>query len=339
MPRVAEIMARIKARAGAASNNVLAGIGDDGAVLKQTVRSNLIMCSDLSVEGIHFRRDWSDPFSIGHKALAATISDIAAMGGIPRFALVSLALPRETSSDFIDQLIEGLFSVAETYDVAIVGGDTSSSPGPLFIDTILAGECDENSAVLRSRAETEDIIYVTGSLGASAVGLKLLEQERPNHPDHESAAGRRLAEQRASAIKRHILPEPRVKAGAAIGRAGLVSAMIDISDGLSTDLKNLTEASGCGAVLEARTIPIAECAKLLAGELGDLDPLAIALQSGEEYELLFTSSATNRRKIEILFDALEVPISAIGRISQQKGLFLDDGKLIDLPIAGWEHFV
>lgn len=340
MPRESEIISRIKARADASrKNDLLIGIGDDAAVVRNSAASNLIMCSDLVVEGVHFRRDWSDPFSIGYKALAATISDVAAMGGVPRFALVSLALPRETAADFIDDLIEGLFSIADAYDVAIVGGDTSSSPGPLFIDTVLAGECEDGRAVTRGGAKEDDLIFVTGSLGASEVGLKLLEQQRASYRDDRSDGEKRFEEERAEAVSHHTRPEPRVAFGAAIGRAGFASAMIDISDGLSTDLKNLTTASNCGAVINSGSIPVAGCVKLLARDIGALDPLSIALKSGEEYELLFTTPQKNRSEIKALSAQLGVPISEIGKIIKEQRLLIDNGKLAELAIAGWEHLI
>ena len=341
MPRESDIISRFKSRAARLrqSRRVLIGIGDDAAVVRSDARSNLIACSDLVVEGVHFRRDWSEPFAIGHKALAATVSDVAAMGGAPLFALVSLALPRETSSEFVDGLIEGLFSVADSYGIAIIGGDTSSSPGPLFIDTTVLGECGEGRAIRRGGAAAGDLIFVTGSLGASELGLRLLEQRRTQEQPGVSEGEDHLAAARAKAIKRHTLPEPRVNAGAAIGKAGLATAMIDISDGLSTDLNHLTEASGCGALISADAIPVADCVRVLASELGDMDPLTVALNSGEEYELLFTSPAKNREAIASLSSELGLPITAIGQITHEREVVIANGTRTELAPGGWEHLI
>ncbi len=152
------------------------GIGDDAAVIKSTGASDLIACSDLSVEGVHFRIEWSDARLIGRKSLAVTLSDIAAMGAEARFALISVALPATLSSEFIDQLFDGFFDIADSYGVSIIGGDTSSSAHGLFIDTAVIGEAQSGRAVTRAGARVGDLIYVTGSLGASSLGLSLLEQ-------------------------------------------------------------------------------------------------------------------------------------------------------------------
>ena len=318
---------------------MLIGIGDDAAIVRPVPQSNLIACSDLIVEGVHFRRDWSDPFAIGHKALASTVSDVAAMGGVPLFALVSLALPRETPSGFVGRLIEGLFSAADSYGIAIIGGDTSSSPGPLFIDTTVLGECGEGQAIPRSGAATGDLIFVTGSLGASELGLRLLEQRRTPEQPSVAESEDHLAAARAEAIRRHILPEPRVKAGAAIGKARLATAMIDVSDGLSTDLNHLTEASGRGALIHAHAIPVADCVRLLAPELGDVDPLTLALNSGEEYELLFTSPVENKEAIAGLSSEMGLPITVIGEITRDRDVVIDNGTRTKLAPGGWEHLI
>ncbi len=340
MPRESEIISRFKTRASMVRNTrVLIGIGDDAAVVRAAAQSNLIACCDLVVEGVHFRRDWSDPFAIGYKALAATVSDVAAMGGIPLFALVSMALPRETPSNFVDRLIEGLFSAADSHGVSIIGGDTSSSPGPLFIDTTVLGECDEDRAVPRSGAQPGDLIFVTGSLGASEIGLRLLEQRRGDEQPNGSASQDGLSIARAHAINRHTLPQPRVKAGAAIGEAGLATAMIDISDGLSTDLNHLVEASGCGAVIQAHAIPVADCVPLLAAALGGMDPLTLALNSGEEYELLFASQPKNLEEISRLSSDLGLAITPIGEITRERGVLIENGTQMELAPGGWEHLV
>jgi thiamine-monophosphate kinase len=334
MPTESEIISKIRARARP-NQQVIAGIGDDAAVIRFGGKC-LIACCDLVVEGVHFRTQWAAPGLIGHKALAATISDVAAMGGSPKFAMVSLALPRATPAEFIEGLIEGIFEVAESYGVSIIGGDTSISPGPLLIDTSLIGECESERAIRRSGARVGDVIFVTGSLGASALGLLLLEQgyRLGGELIEESPIGRA----RHQAIKRHLMPEPRLREGQMIARAGLASAMIDISDGLSTDLWHILDESGQGAILHADAIPIAEAVAALQASGFAVDPLQLALSSGEEYELLFTCHPEDCSRLSELSSALSVPITAIGQIVPGKSLQLErGGALEEVSPCGYEH--
>jgi thiamine-monophosphate kinase len=330
MPKESEIISLIRKRARA-GERVVIGIGDDAAVVKTSSGSELIACSDLSIEGVHFRTQWSDPRSIGKKSLAVTLSDIAAMGAEPRYALISVALPASLSPEFIDRLFEGFFQIADACGVSIVGGDTSASPDKLFIDTVVIGEAQAGRAVTRAGARASDLIYVTGELGASALGLGLLEQgyrlsgEKGDGPE---ACARR------EALLKHLSPEPRLAAGKAIGETGIATAMIDISDGLSTDLWHILEESRCGAIIQAGAVPIAESVALLSpGKAFDL-----ALHGGEEYELLFTSRFDLREKVEELSKALAIPITMIGEITSGEDLELERGGVFELVRpSGYEH--
>ena len=330
MPKESEIISRIRARART-SERVRVGIGDDAAVIKTGGAVDLLACSDLSVEGVHFRVEWSEARLIGRKALAVTLSDVAAMGGEARYAMISVALPPSLSSEFIDELFQGFFEIADGGGVSIVGGDTSASVDRLFIDTAVIGETQSGRAVTRAGARASDLIYVTGSVGASALGLSLLEQgHRLDSEKGESHAA--LA--RREALIKHLRPEPRMGAGKAIGEAGLATAMIDISDGLSTDLWHILDESRCGAIIHAVDIPVAECVKLLAPE----EALRFALHGGEEYELLFTAPLDARAKVEELSNALSLPITLIGEITAGEGLRLERGGAYEhLPPAGYEH--
>jgi thiamine-monophosphate kinase len=246
------------------------------------------------------------------------------MGGDPQFALVSVALPPAADSEFIDQFFDGLFDIARSNDVIIIGGDTSSSPGPLFLDTTVIGRCLKGKAVRRAGARAGDRVYVTGSLGASALGLELLE------------GGARLdcadGFQR-EAILKHLLPDPRVAFGRAIGMSKLATAMIDISDGLKADLGHILEESGCGAIIDADAIPLAECVRAL-----DDEPLHLALISGEEYELLFTARPEAHIGILECAAASNLRVSLIGEIVKGSGLKLRRGNALeDLDTRGYEH--
>lgn len=336
MPGELEIIARLRARARAA-DGVRVGVGDDAAVLQTRGGRDLLACSDLMAEGVHFRREWSPPRLLGRKALAVTLSDIAAMGGAARYAMVSIALPRALPAGFVDGLFDGLLAYAEACGVAVVGGDTSGSADSLFIDTIAIGDCDSGRAVRRNGAQSGDVIYVTGALGASMAGLLLLERGDRLADDDAARDEDEMTRARTSAMLKHLSPAPRLAFGREIGSRGLATAMIDVSDGLSSDLARVLEESACGAVVRAGAIPVAHAARWLAGEL-KRESLALALHGGEEYELLFTAPPENQGRVMQLSNELNVPVTAIGEITAGGGLRLErDGGLEALPPAGYEH--
>ncbi|MEN3334284.1 MAG: thiamine-monophosphate kinase [Blastocatellia bacterium] len=351
MPGELEIIARLRARARA-TDGVRGGIGDDAAVLQTGGARDLLACSDLMIEGVHFRREWSPPRLLGHKALAVTLSDVAAMGGAARYAMMSIALPHTLSAAFIEALIDGMLTYAETNGVAIIGGDTSSSIDSLFIDTIALGECDTGQAVRRSGARVGDVIYVTGGLGGAASGLLLLERgyrlaDGASGISYDTAGGElsrgsdedAVSRAHTQAMLKHLMPAPHLALGRWIGERGLATAMIDVSDGLSTDLAHVVDESHCGAIIRAKSIPIAAAVHLLAGEL-KTEPLLLALHGGEEYELLFTARPENHQPIAELSSELNVPITAIGEITKSSGLQLErDGALEILQPSGYEHHI
>lgn len=338
MPGELELIARIRARARAAEG-VRVGIGDDAAVLQMGGARELLACSDLMTEGVHFRREWSPPRLLGRKALAVTLSDIAAMGGAARYAMLSVALPSALSAAFIEQLFDGMFAYAEASQVAIIGGDTSSSTDALFIDTIALGECEAGRAVRRGGARAGDCLYITGTLGGAAAGLLLLERgdrladEVTAAADHEDG----LSRARTQAMRKHLAPAPHLGLGRRIGEHGLATAMIDVSDGLSTDLAHLLHESRCGAVIRAGAIPVAGAVRVLADEL-KAAPLSLALHGGEEYELLFTARPEHHARIAELSNEFAVPITAIGEVTAGSGLQLErDGRCEEMKPSGYEH--
>jgi thiamine-monophosphate kinase len=340
MPGELEIIARLRARARA-NESVSVGIGDDAAVLRMGGARDLLACSDLMAEGVHFRREWSPPRLLGHKALAVTLSDIAAMGGAARYAMVSVALPHTLSAAFIEEFFDGLLAYTEANGVMIIGGDTSSSTDSLFIDTIALGDCDAGRAIRRSGARAGDVIYVTGALGASATGLLLLERgDRLADKLKDAATDRAaLSPLRTQAMLKHLAPTPHLALGRRIGERSLATAMIDVSDGLSTDLSHLLDESHCGAILRAAAIPINDAARGLADEL-KTEPLRLALHGGEEYELLFTTRPENHARIAELSSEFDVPITAIGEICAGSGLQLErNGALDVLKPSGYEHHI
>ncbi|HJQ23210.1 MAG TPA: thiamine-phosphate kinase [Blastocatellia bacterium] len=337
MPGELEIIARLRARARR-SEGVRVGIGDDAAVLQTGGERDLLACSDLMAEGVHFRREWSPPRLLGRKALAVTLSDIAAMGGAARYAMVSIALPQSLSPAFIEALFDGLFDYAEESGVAVIGGDTSSSRDSLFIDTMALGDCEAGQDIRRSGARGGDLIYVTGGLGAALAGLLLLERGH-RLLDGGAAAEDEMSRARTAAMLKHLSPAPRLVLGRTIGERGLATAMIDVSDGLSTDLAHIADESGCGAIVRAAALPIAEAARWLAGELKQ-EPLSLVLHGGEEYELLFTARPEDHARVVELSNELAVPITAIGEITASGGLRLErDGALETLHPSGYEHHI
>jgi thiamine-monophosphate kinase len=227
-----------------------------------------------------------------------------------------------------------MFELANASGVSIIGGDTSSSPDSLFIDVSVIGECERGKAITRQGANIGDRIYVSGALGAPALGLSLLESGFRLDQSHEAGDARRRA------VLKLLSPEPRLTLGRALGDEKLASAMIDISDGLSSDLWHILDQSGVGAVIHASAIPIAECVSAIASEVAGIDPLTLALNGGEEYELLFTASNSQANELGRLSDVLGVRLWVIGDIVADKGLQLvRNGAFESLPPSGFEHLV
>jgi thiamine-monophosphate kinase len=333
MPSESKIISRLRKRAGV-NDEVRLGIGDDAAVIKTTAGKDLIACCDLMVEGVHFRTEWTPPRLLGWKALAVNLSDVAAMGGVPKFAMMSIALPHKCSSAFIDELFLGVFELADASGVSIIGGDTSSSRDSLFIDISVIGECQSGNAVTRRGAKVGDRIYVSGSLGASALGLSLLEDGFRL----EDTQG--VSDSRRQAVLKHLAPEPQLELGRALGEAGLATAMIDISDGLSTDLWHILDESDVGATIHAAAMPVAECVLSFAASAPGTDPFTLALNGGEEYELLFTVQSDNHERVMALAKTLGATITVIGDIVAENGLHLErNGRIESFQPLGYQHLI
>jgi thiamine-monophosphate kinase len=316
------LIAQIRRLAKAGANPaIVRGIGDDCAVLRLARRSgqapDLLVTTDFSLEGIHFRRDWHPAESVGHRCLARGLSDLAAMGGEPVAAFLSLALPRDLPQDWVGRFTAGLLSLAEKYGVTLAGGDTAESPGGILADIALLGTVPKGKAVLRSGARPGDRIYVTGELGGSAAAVAMMRKTvKPKLNPRE--------------YPRHFFPEPRIELGCILRQKDLASAMIDTSDGLSTDLAHICEESGVGAELQAELIPRARVGK----PLREVD-LELAMHGGEDYELLFT--APGKRRIPPRISG--IPIAQIGQITRGGKMFLTNrsGAAHELKPQGWEH--
>lgn len=251
-------------------------IGDDAAVLRQATGRQTLITTDLLVEDIDFVRAASPPELLGHKALAVSLSDIAAMGARPRWTLSSIAVPQDVwDKDFVSRFYQGFFSLADRYDVRLVGGDVSRTPEKIVIDSIVLGECASDQEVARAGAAPGDLIFVTGSLGGSAAGLRLLQRGARIGAAHEDDLEWELVQE---LLHRHLRPEPRVGWGLVLGEQHLATAMIDISDGLSSDLHHLCHESKVGAIIDVKRLPLDPRVTELCGRRA-LDPLLLALST------------------------------------------------------------
>lgn len=317
------LIARIRRLAKSKANPaILQGIGDDCAVLRLggpgARAQDTLVTTDFSLEGVHFRRNWHTPESVGHRCLARGLSDIAAMGGKPVAAFLSLALPRDLSPEWITGFARGLIKLAKKYSVTLAGGDTAESPDGILADIVLVGTAPRPNAILRSDAKPGDRIYVSGELGGSAAAVLRMRKNpkvKLNPRDYP----------------RHFFPDPRIELGRILREKKIASALIDTSDGLSTDLAHICEESGAGAEIQAEAIPLASVGK----PAREVD-LELALHGGEDYELLFTAPRSKRVPGKIA----GVPITEIGHVTRSPEMFLMNRSGVGLKLEprGWEHF-
>lgn len=303
---------------GAARSDVVLGVGDDAALLDVGGDDLLVLCVDTMVAGVHFPAD-APADAVGHKALAVNLSDIAAMGARPAWALLSVTLPT-VDADWLAGCMDGFHRLARMHDTALVGGDTTR--GELALSVTVAGRVDRNRALRRDGARAGDAIYVSGTLGDAAVGLRHWQ------------AGKR-SETVAPLIERLHRPEPRLALGQAL--AGLASAAIDVSDGLAADLGHVLERSGVGATITADSIPLGHALREVCSVP---EALVFALTGGDDYELCFTVSPVHEDALLHAVAGLDVPVTRIGTIDERPGLRVVDGNgnVLPLPRTGYDHF-
>jgi thiamine-monophosphate kinase len=349
-----EILERIRARVsrppgprggtGLSSKGLRLGIGDDCALLRVGPGEELAVTTDLSLAGRHFRLDWHPPEAVGHRTLARGLSDLAAMGARPVAAFLSLGLPVELAGNgkarnakpksarprasWLDRFLDGFLSLAEAYRVPLAGGDLAQS-AIAVADIVLVGAVPRGKALLRSGVRPGDLLYVTGRLGGAAVGLEQLAKlTRGRRGDAAQALRERTRQELDPALAAHLFPQPRVAQGLTLMRRGLARAALDLSDGLSTDLDHLCDASGVAAEIDAAALPIAAGATLEQ-----------ALHGGEDYELLFAAApgASIPRALN------GAPVTRIGRTMRRRAgrpkvtLIGAEGRQ-PLAARGWEHF-
>jgi thiamine-monophosphate kinase len=336
------LLSALRARSRRASPELRLGIGDDCALLRPARGEEIAATTDFSLENVHFRREWHTPESVGHRCLARGLSDLAAMGARPLAAFLSLAVPRELAvgsrgrPSWVDRFFAGLLALADRARVPLAGGDIAESPslggaGLVAADIVLLGGVRRGRALLRSGAQAGDRIYVTGpGLGGAAAELLALERNP-----------RRFAALKTFASGHpHLYPEPRVGVGRKLVSGGLASGCIDISDGISTDLRHLCEESGLGAEIDSAAVPIHAMARLAEAAGWTPSALDLALHGGEDYELLFTAPADAKIPRRIA----GVAVHGIGSMIQlRKGrptvALAEEGRPAgELAAKGWEHF-
>lgn len=322
------LISYIKQNSPILNNNVIKSIGDDCAVIKTDSSRYLLITTDVLCDNNHFSKKYFYPEEIGSKAMAVNISDICAMGGIPKHCLVAIGFRKKENQEIIKRIFSGLISYAKNYGIDLIGGDTVRSDF-LFVSVVLFGIVKEKNILYRKGAKQGDIIYVTGLLGDSGAGLDvLLKKGRKNLKPFEYFP-----------VKKHLVPTPRYMESRILSESRMVNSCIDISDGLINDLMNLTDKSICGAEIYIDRIPVSFSAVNVAREFKK-DPVDYALYGGEDYELLFTVSRQNNRKFLDYINKAGLNVFEIGKIIKTKKIILNKNGKKSSPKLNkiWNHF-
>lgn len=327
-----QLIEEIARRSSASASQLIRGIGDDCAVFGSPDNGRWLISTDTLVDGVHFDRSYHEPFVLGRKCVAVNLSDIAAMGGTPAFVLFSLTLPPSLPSEWVLQWVEGASAILQQYNCQLIGGDTVTGRELSFSITVL-GEPSAGGIVYRDGAAVDDIIYVSGTLGAAAAGLALLQ-------------GAKTDQQLKNEIPRwpmetgaHLNPTPQVELGSLLVEHGLVSAMQDISDGLATDLAHICSASGVGATIMAEKLPCAPSTGSLCEHMS-LDKTDTLLKGGEDYQLLFTVPADRQQDLLALQqNTAAFVLTPVGTITAHPGVRLvtPGNEIVDISYQGYEH--
>lgn len=326
-----ELIEQIQRLVGADSGDLLQGIGDDCAVISKNTDTAWLLTMDTLLEGVHFDLDLHPPEQLAEKSVAVNVSDIAAMGGKPLFVLLSLGLPRGFEAEWFNRFSSGLARALEDYGCLLIGGDTVASSGPVALTLTVVGEAQVSKVLYRSKARIGDSIWVSGPLGLSAAGFELLHMDR-------------VTPELQPLLDAHLRPRVRVDLGMKLAESGLVHAMMDVSDGLATDLAHLARASGVGAKIFADHLVIHPALKQAAAML-EKDPLQWMLQGGEDYELLFTAAPENSDQLIQLAASSGLCLSRVGTVVNGSGVTLvtggcDGAEIDEIPIGyqGFDHF-
>ena len=319
------LIEKLRRKIGKRSDRIKLGPGDDCAVVTAPDH-NMLITADTLIEDVHFELHYISPEMLGKKSIVVNLSDIAAMGGTPLYILISLGVPISTKVEFVEKLYLGFESMAKKYNCNIIGGDISKSINGLIISITVIGEVKENVLIRRAGARIRDKIFVTGNLGNSAAGLEILKKSTPVKKN--------------KMIEKHLSPKPRLQEGQILAQKIGVSAMIDLSDGLASDLKRICEESKCGARIYLDKIPLSYALRKFKKSINK-NILDYALFGGEDYELLFTIKQKKFPQLQKQWKKMKTPITNIGEILNKKhGIILvsPDGKEKPLSQTGYDHF-
>jgi len=319
------------------TGDLLVGISDDAAVYRPAAGKLQLLTTDTFVEGIHFDLTFTSMKHLGWKVMTAGLSDIAAMGGVPRFATIGISLPGKLGAAHVEEFYTGVAASMKEFRYVVAGGDTTASAGNMSVTVTVTGEVEDKNVIYRRGAVPGDYICVTGHLGASVAALRILQREKQRYlgaPD--KADFRPNLAPYAAALERHLMPRPRLDLAGTLAGAVRVNSMIDISDGLASEVHHLCRESGTGAEIFEHNLPVEGMTQAIAAELGET-PTDYALFGGEEYELLFTLSEGEYAKLE----ALTADVTVLGRIHEsERGVryVREDGTSSPLAPLGWDHF-
>lgn len=323
----AELIARVTRQLPPPPDWMVVGIGDDAAIVEPERNRLEVLSVDALVEGIHFDRAFTPPDAIGHRALAVNLSDLAAMGATPRLALLSFALPAKLSLADFDGMVGGLAALAATHRVHVAGGNLTRSPGPLMLDVTVGGTVKRRRALLRRGARPGDDLYVSGTIGAAGAGLQMLQQRQQTGAD--------------SCVRRYLYPDPRVRLGVLLGRNRAASACMDLSDGLADAVRQLADASGVGAAIDANALPIDPAARQWFASHG-ADPTHEAIVLGDDYELLVAVRPRAAGRLRTARCCGDVPLTLIGRCTADRAVVMRrsvGGVPSESPLPrGYGHF-
>ena len=335
LPGERAIIDHIRRRLPPPPSPLIVGPGDDAAVFEPERGALQVLTTDASVEGVHFDRRFSSPADIGYRAVAVNVSDIAAMGARPEYALLSFLLPEGWTSGDLDGLLDGLLEAASAYRITIAGGNLSRSPGPLVVDVTATGSVRPRKLLRRDGGTPGDALYVTGTIGAAAAGLGWLRDPFPARPTDPGTHGPTDLE---PCVRRYLRPEARVRMGMLLGRNKAASACMDLSDGLADAVRQIAEASGTGALIDAAALPIDPVAASWFTSNGE-DPVQAALTGGDDYELLFAVPHKFRGRLRAVQRAARgLAITRIGELTVDGSIRLTrDGVESELP-HGYSHF-
>jgi thiamine-monophosphate kinase len=309
---------------------VVRGPGDDAAVIKPERGTFDVVTTDALVDGVHFDRRFVPFDAVGYRALAVNLSDLAAMGAKPRAVLLSLALPGSLDMESFDRLIGGFLGLANDHGVALVGGNITSTPGPLTVDVTAIGAARPRKVLTRDGARPGDEVFVTGRVGDASAGLEQLRRaaDRGVQPVSEAR----------EAIERYLRPAPRVRMGLLLGRNRAASSCMDLSDGLADAIRQLADASGVGLKVDGTALPVSPVVRRWHEECGR-DPLEGAMCGGDDYELIFTVRPAHRGRLRAVRRLIgDLPITRIGLVTRSRDVVLEDARGVrELP-AGYQHF-